>query len=126
MTYVPRPGVWRTTLSDGGVELNLDGDENEAAPENVQMARVLEPQLQTIISDAVDFVSKHVVKVHGISGDPDLQWIDCGLSNYGDHHELEFYFSDAATYVLWAVRFRFNCDLERPHFTPVGYSCRAW
>lgn len=128
MTFNHRPGVWRTEFPEPHLEINLGGDASHPFPVNVEMSKACEAQLADVLSKALAFIAKHIRESAAVSGEPELEWIDFGLSNYGQHNEFEVYFSDAATYVLWAVRFHYHCD-PRTHVTtlkPVGLSRRSW
>jgi len=128
MTFSERPGVWRTAFAKTDVEINLGGDASGASPANTEMAAACEAQLAAVLSKALAYISEHIGRAAGVSGQPEIEWIDFGLSNYGEHREFELYFSDEATYVLWAVRFQFHSDTETraASFSPVGFSRRSW
>lgn len=128
MIFTERSGVWRTAFSKVPIEINLGGDASEPLPANVEMARACEAHLEGVLSKALTYIAAHIAHTSAVSGDPEVQWIDFGLSNYGKHCEFEMFFSDDATYVLWGVRFSFGTDPQSrtPSFSPVGFSRRSW
>jgi hypothetical protein len=128
MTFGERPGIWRTAFSMPPIEINLGGDATGPLPANVEMAQACESQLDGVLSKAVAYVAKHIAQASAISGAPEIEWIDFGLSNYGEHQEFELFFSDHATYVLWAVRFGLQTDPQTRamRLFPVGFSRRSW
>jgi hypothetical protein len=128
MTFKEKPGAWRTTFGKPAVEIHLGGDASGPFPANTEMARACEAQLGSVLTQALAYIAKHVAESAAVSGEPEIVAIEFGLSNYGQHREFEIFFSDDATYVLWAVRFRYGEDPRpaEPRITPVGFSRRSW
>jgi hypothetical protein len=128
MTFNERPGSWRTTFAQSALEIHLGGDASGLFPANTEMAGACEAQLASVLADALAYIAKHVAASAAVSGEAEIVAIEFGLSNYGEHREFEVFFSDDATYVLWAVRFQYGADPRpaRPRLVPVGFSRRSW
>jgi hypothetical protein len=115
-------------ISQPAIEIHLGGDASGPFPANTEMARACEAQLASVMAQAQGYIAKHVATLAGVSGEPEIVAIEFGLTNYGEHREFEVFFNDAATYVLWAVRFQYGSILlpSAPLIVPVGFSRRSW
>ena len=123
-----RPTRWLTKFVQSDIEVGLGGDNAGPNRATEELAKACEAQLTKMVADALGYISKHAAPTSAVSGEPEIQWIDFGLSNYGQHQEFEIYFNDDATYVLWAVRFHRVPVPANPDFpfAPVGFSRRSW
>jgi hypothetical protein len=126
MRFDKNENRWSSSFPRLGLEINLGGTADGVLPVNEEMASYVERNFDAILEDAVIFVTKQVNENFAISGSPEAQWVDFGLSNYGEHNEFELFFNDKDTYTLWGVRFNYNLLIGTKAEKPVGFSRRAW
>ncbi len=128
MIFEERIGYWRAELPRIDLEASLGGTADGALPINLEMLEFADEHFESIVGEATAYIAEKVTMPHALNGSPNPEWLECGLSNYGEHHEFELYFTDEDTYTLWSVRFRYGKD----HGTgqnggiPVGFSRREW
>jgi hypothetical protein len=128
MTFNERSGDWRATFGQPPVETHLAGDAAAPFPMSLAMAKACEGDLNGVLARAVAYITDRISDSAKISGEPDIEFIEFRLNNYGQHNEFEVFFSDSATYVLWSVRFHYGIDLgtRQVCLSPVGFARRSW
>ncbi|USD22768.1 hypothetical protein MJO52_06425 [Microbulbifer variabilis] len=125
MIFNEKENKWLTSISEVE-EVNLSGTKDSADAKSVSMLNYVEANYHQLLDDCVSYINEIVA--NPIKCKLDVQFIDIGLNEWGEHSEFEIFFTAESDYLLWSVRF--SCSeaefrKDKPA-APFALSRRNW